>query len=209
MLKSRLLLIVLALGFGWNSSAQTTTLHYTIGAAFFDIGTYTVTQKIDGDSSFYSAVSDVVVPYLFSKYKVQFITDSKFYNDTMILCHVDVIVNGKLRESNQTVYTGGNYKIHRVDEDENVRDEFLDVPAIFVTSSMLFFNEPYESEYYAQNYAELYGFFNKIVKSDKNSYDIIDKKTGRKTTYSYKKGAVVSTDIDYPLMTFGLTRVKD
>ena len=189
--------------------AQKTTLRYSIGAAFFDLGEYTVTKETKGDSTIYDAISDVEVPYLFSKYKVQFITKSKFYKDTMVLCHVDVFVNGKLREFNHTVFVGDNYKLHRIDEDGNERNEMLNVPAIFVTSTMLFFNEPLDDIKYAYNYAELYGHFNKIEESAKNSHDIVDKLSGRKTTYNYKKGQIVSTEVDYPIMTFGLKRKKD
>lgn len=189
--------------------AQKEELSFTIGASFFDIGTYKVQKIEQGDSTFYSAISDVSVSYLLSRYEVQFITKSKFYKDTLMMCHVDVVVDDKIRESNHTEYVGGNYRIHRVDEDGKVRDELLNTPAIFVTSSMLFFNEPDGSSKYAQNYAELYGWFNKVQKSTKGNYDIIDKKTGRKTTYMYKKGNVVATDIDYPLLTFGLEKAKD
>ena len=45
-----------------------------------------------------------------------------------------------------------------------------------------------------------------MEKSGKNQYDITNKTTGRKTTYNYKKGLVVSSKVDYPIMTFGLKR---
>ena len=192
-----------------SSQAQTTTLEFTIGAAFFDIGMYKVSKEVKGDSTFYDATSDVSISYLFSKYQVQFTSKSIFYRDTLMLCHVDVFVNSELRESNHTQYTGSNYRIHRVDEEKQVRDELLNTPAIFVTSSMLFFVEPEDPIKYSHNYAELFGFFNKMEKSDKSSYDIINKKTGRKTTYNYKKGIVESTEIDNPILTFGHTRVSD
>ncbi len=121
-------------------------------------------------------------------------------------CHVDVFVNDELRESNHTQYINSNYQIHRIDEEKNVRDELLNTPAIFITSSMLFFVESKDPIRYSQNYAELHGFSNKMEKSGNNQYDIIDKTTGRKTTYNYKKGLVVSSKIDYPIMTFGLKR---
>ncbi len=209
MLYLRVFTLSISLFFACCVHAQSTTMNYKIGAAFFDLGSYTITQKIVGDSTYYDAVSEVVVPYLFSKYQVRFETHTEFLRDTMRLCNVDVMVNDKLRESNHTEFTGNNYKIYRVDEDGKVRDEYLNVPAIFVTSSMLFFNEPDEQIIYTQNYAELYGYFNKLEALDNNSHVITDKETGRKTKYNYKKGRVNSTEVDYPIMTFGLTRIKD
>ena len=206
MKNSQIFSIVLSLIVSLSSHAQTTTLDFTIGAAFFDIGTYSVSKKIEGDSTFYVAVSVVSLSYLFSKYQVQFTSKSKFYKDTLMTCHVDVFVNDELRESNHTQYINSNYQIHRVDEEKNVRDELLNTPAIFITSSMLFFIEPEDPIRYSQNYAELYGIFNKMEKSGKNQYDITNKTTGRKTTYNYKKGLVVSSIVDYPIMTFRLKR---
>ena len=191
------------------SKAQTSTLNYTIGAGFFDLGTYELSKQVQGDSTIYSGKSEVSVSYLLSRHEVIFITKSEFYKDTLMTSHVEVFVNGKLRESNHTQFEGTNYSIYRVDEDKNIRDEILNIPAIFVTSSMLFFVEPEDPVRFTHNYAELYGYFNKLERSDKNSYDIIDKKTGRKTTYNYKKGVVESTEIDYPIMTFGHTRVDN
>jgi hypothetical protein len=186
--------------------AQTfNSLKYEIGTKLFSLGTYELNQKKSGDSVIYFSESQVVVPYLFSDYKVTFKSETHFLRDTLRFCKVKVWVNDEVREWNITEYRGGAYKVIRKKEDEKPQTSTLSVPAIKVTSSSLFFEEP---KGVSHNYAELFGYFNKIESTGKSSYLLTDKETGRTTEYIYKKGQIWETKIDYPIMTFGLTRIK-
>lgn len=199
------LAISLCFGFNHSKSQSVNSLKYEIGTRLFSLGTYEIHQKKSGDSILYYSESKVLVPYLFSEYKVLFKSETHFLHDTLRYCKVTVWVNDEIREWNTTTYKNNRYEITRKKEDEKPQSSVLNVPAIHVTSSSLFFNEP---EGVSHNYAELLGYFNKIESTGKNTYLLTDTQSGRTTEYIYKKGQIWETNIDYPIMTFGLTRIK-
>lgn len=199
------ILILLSFKVTYSQIKTTNKLSYNIGTRLFDIGKYNITKTVKGDSATYIANSLVEVDYLFSSYKINFVTKSYFLRDTLQYSRVDVTVNGKLDKFTETTRKNGFYEIVKM-EDGKTNTNKLNVPVISITSSTLYFNEPAKT---SQNYAELYGYFNKIESTGKNKYKLTDQKTSRITEYEYKKGAISKTRIDYPLMTFGLTREKE
>ena len=181
------------------ASAQDRTARYNVRVLGKDVGTLSVSEKINGSDLHIYAITDVEVKIIFT-YRIRYVQNSTYRNGELLRSSLQTYKKGKVNSSTELIRQGNGYLL--VEEGDTT---FVNTH-IKYSGSLLYFHEP---SGVSELYYEISGKKKPIAQTHSNTYQVVDPRNGRESIYEYKNGVLQRSAIEQKLATIYTERLID
>ncbi len=172
---------------------------YEITVLGFKIGDMTANRMRSGDSTIYK-VKSAVSFWFFGKVNVDFNVDTRLVNRQVVWTR-SFSSSSKGDFSSEVKWNGDHYTVnatsYKFENKKSIEDP------LFLSSVMLFFNEPKEGEDFL---GEVFGLVSKVKKIENNGYEVMI--NGNTNRYYYRNGVMVKAEMQSAIKNYLIKLVE-
>ena len=189
-----LLLVFFTLSFSKGYSQNITNERdYEITVLGFKIGDMKANRSKIGDSTIYKVKSEVSF-WFFGKVNVDFSVDTRLLNRQIVWTR-SFSSSNKGDYKSEVKWNGLNYQVdastYKFENKKPIYDP------LYLSSVMLFFNEPNEGDDFL---GEVFGMVSKVKKIENNGYEVTI--NGNTNRYYYRNGVMVKAEMESPIKNY-------
>lgn len=183
-------------GFAQNSTSER---DYEITVLGFKIGEMKANRAKTGDTTVYKVKSEVSF-WFFGKVNVDFSVDTRLKNKQIV--RTQSVSSSNKGDFHSEVKWNGNYYDVKAATYKFENEKPIEKP-LYLSSVMLFFNEPKEGDDFL---GEVFGLVSKVKKIENNGYEVnINGNTNR---YYYENGVMVKAEMESPIKNYLIKLVE-
>lgn len=194
------LFLLLFLFFSAQLVAQQTekSIKYNITVLGMNLGEFSVIQRVNDDVISIEGITDVKVKLLLT-YQIKYIQETTHQNGRLAKSHLQTRKNGETYSDTWLIAQKNDYLLIKDGDSTLINDD------ITYTGSLLYFNEPIESNHL---YKEKSGEKRRIKLTDAHTYVLINDEGQITHEYKYKNGILAQAKIKFPIADIRLDYVQ-
>ncbi len=188
---NRFLVLIIQIAFSFCATGQ--TAKYIISLKGFEVGSQTVTQKVNNGITIVEVTSKATVKLGFT-YTVSYHQLAQYDDQRLIESRVIIKKNDEIYSTAHTKWVGDHYRVMQDGKTFQIPGE------LHFATTLLYFKEP--SKEHQRIYSEADCTIKLLEKTAAHSYLVSEPQTNRKSKYTYKNGVLNEAVVDHVLIDF-------